>query len=683
MPRFNISRRCLRKAHSGLIIAISSFFSIASCSEYTFADRPTKVAITTDGDEFWSLPFPSDARKRSDGTYGLQEWPKANDFLDTWLEAADHFLTEGWGVTSGIFIPLDGPIDISTLPESASASLGGEASVFLLDVDPESPYRGQRIPVDVSIAPPDKLTPENLLAIIPAPGFVRRPLTTYAAVVTSRVRDINGEMLGRSRSFHDMFTEAARVDHPLAQKYGMLKATLTAESYSYADVMGAALFTTHDPEQMLMSIKTWTEDLDAPQFEADWVFVEENESYLVFSNSYQSPVIQADNRPYDASGEGKIVWNNGQPVIQGWQSVRLALTIPKSTQPKDGYPLTLYLHGSGGDWRQAIDRGPVPETSESKDEIPAVGTGPAEWLAQRGVATIGFDFPLHGERHNPPDTSGLVFYNLTTNPMVTVYNFHVAVMELLRLSRLILGLSIDETLHSKLDAGGHGGGLIRIDQKRLTGFGHSMGATLGVPWAAVDPRLKGILLSGSGGMLVEIASTATEPVDVNNLLSLFAGFDEKAFHNAHPMLHALQNMWDLIDPVAKAHRLAKEPGESQAPKDTMMTIGHLDGYFHPRAQAALAVALGAPLVGDGFNETLTAAMKLAERPKEDYPVRLNQGSATMAAVPFSAPHTLGHYVVFNQPEARFQYTCFLASVGLSEGSTISAPKNILSSCATP
>ena len=42
------------------------------------------------------------------------------------------------------------------------------------------------------------------------------------------------------------------------------------------------------------------------------------------------------------------------------QAVRLALTIPKMAQPADGFPLTIFMHGSGGN-AQAIDRSPLPE----------------------------------------------------------------------------------------------------------------------------------------------------------------------------------------------------------------------------------------------------------------------------------------------------------------------------------
>jgi hypothetical protein len=657
---------------------------VLSCSEKTFIDLPTQAAIEVGGDAFWSLPFPSDLRLREDGSYGLQDWPEANSFLSAWLEAADHFLDDGWGLSSGVFIPLSGDIDTSTLPKSAQESLGAESSVFLLDTDPRSPERGKRIPVDVSIVPSDLLSPQHLLAIIPAPGFVRKAQTTYAAVVTNRVWDPSGEVLGRSPSFHAAFENQKSPDAVATQNYQLLRATLADLAYSTSDVVGAAVFTTFNQDKMLHTLRDWTENLAAPSLVGDWVVADEYDDYVVLTNAYPSPVIQADNRPYDQAGEGKIVWDaSGLPVIQQWQDIRLALSLPKQSQPAAGFPLTIYLHGSGGDWREAIDRGPIEESADTLQAQPALGTGPAQWLARRGVATLSFDFPLHGDRHSPPDTSGLVFYNLLTNPMVTIYNFHVAAMELLRLSRLSLDFAIDASLSASLDPGVAADSRIRIDPERLSGFGHSMGSTLGVPWASVDPRIKGMLLSGAGGMLVEIATSATEPSDVNGALSFLSGMGEQRFHRAHPMLHALQNMWDLVDPVAKAHHLIVDPVEGLQPKDIMMTAGHLDGYFHPRAQASLAIPLGVSPVSNDLNDTLQSALDLAERTTQSYPLQDNINGKCGGLVAYTAEYDLGHYVVFNQDKAHHQYTCFIASIGSDSGAMISAPAAFDSGCSSP
>ncbi|MEO1338385.1 MAG: hypothetical protein AAFV29_22270, partial [Myxococcota bacterium] len=147
-----------------------------------FILRSTQVAIVPDGPDFWDRPMPSDLRREADGSVDLDRWPGADesDLLRDWFAVANRRLRTGWGVTSGVFVQLDGAISASSLPPTAADSLQPGASVFLLDVDPASPERGRRFPIDVTVTSAeqvDRYTPENLLAAVPVFGFVRRERT--------------------------------------------------------------------------------------------------------------------------------------------------------------------------------------------------------------------------------------------------------------------------------------------------------------------------------------------------------------------------------------------------------------------------------------------------------------------------------------------------------------------------
>ena len=121
-------------------------------------------------------------------------------------------------------------------------------------------------------------------------------------------------------------------------------------------------------------------------------------------------------------------------------------------------------------------------------------------------------------------------------------------------------------------------------------MGQSMGSAIGVTFATIDKRLKGLVLSGSGGILAEVAVCATELLPM--LESIVELTDGQALH-AHPLLHAMQHLWDLLDPVAKARHVIAEPREGIEAKDVFMPAGIIDGYFSPIAQTALAVGLDA------------------------------------------------------------------------------------------
>lgn len=641
---------------------------IAACGGPAFVERPTQAVMDPDDDDFWSQPMPSDLRREPDGTYDLEDWPaiRESDLLKDWMGVANRRLREGWGVSSAVFMPLSGPIDATTLPGTVEASMAADASVYLVDIDEASPERGRRFPLNVEvIAQVDAFTPENLLAAVPVFGFVRRTSTTYALVVTTQVKDANGTPLGRSLPFHQAFEDTGAEDDRV-EHYEPLRKFLEDEGIERETIAGAAVFRTFDHNRGLRELVDWRRREVPAQLKTPWTVEEEYDSYQVLRATLDVPVIQRGERPYTGQGEGRIVRDaNGDPEIRDTQEIRLLLALPKSPQPRDGFPLLMYLHGSGGEAEQFLTRGPLDENiPRNMQPAPPPGSGPAEWLARRGVASLGMDFGLHGQRHDPPDTTGLVFYNLFGNIEATLDNFTIAVMELEMISEIVDSVTIDPSIAATLDAGDAADGMIRFDPERLTAMGQSMGTTLGVPWAGIDPRLDGIVFSGAGGILVEIAVTAVEPVELKGVVEIAFRMEEgQEAHLAHPALHAAQNLWDFVDPIAKAPHVILDPAPGSKPKHVFMTAGVRDGYFHPRSQAAMAVAMGLPLAGTEVEPILPGALSLAGRSTEPLPAVPGANGVTAAVVQYEAPNTLGHYVVFNQPGARHQYTCFAASVG--------------------
>ena len=675
------SRRVWTKVWpSALLLAVSA---LAGCGG--FEERATQVVFAPDSADFWALPMPSDLRRDAAGKLDLTRWPgpwRPNSLVEMWLESSKERLADGWGVSSGVFFTLSADVDPASLPADPAASLAAGSSVYLLDVDPDSPERGRRFPLTVEFrAKGDLYAPARVLSAVPVFGFVRRPATTYAVVITEGVRDTAGQPIGRSAALHEALSgdgEARVVEH-----FAPLVDQLEAEGVDLDTVVGATVFRTFDHNATLRKLAAWAEALPAPTLTASVAVRTRYESYQVVTTRFEVPVIQAGDRPYSNLGEGRLVLGaDGQPVVKETQPVDLVITLPTTgAPPAAGFPLTIYAHGSGGNRWQAVERSPKPEIEDAPD--PAPGLGPAEWLARRGVATLALDFPLHGGRHNPPDTSGLVFYNLFGNIDATIDNFSVAVMELVLLTRLVESIRIDPSIApGVLSAGAAADGKIKFDMARLTAMGQSMGTTLAVPWATVDPRVDGFVFSGAGGMLVEIAVTATEPAVLKPVIEGFTGLSQRGeeLHLAHPLLHAFQNVWDWVDPVAKAPYISRMPHAGFAPRHVMMTAGFRDGYFHPRSEAAIAVALGATQGGDEIEPILPAALALDGRTRAPLPLAGNLAERTVGVVAYAAPNTQGHYVVFNQEGARYQYTCFVASVGVVAAPAIPAPAALDAPC---
>jgi hypothetical protein len=651
-------------------VLLFSCLLLTAC-EPAFVERDAKVNFDPNGDGFWAVPLPSELRKQEDGTYNLERWPGARPALvKMWLDTIDDRVRDGWGVNAGAFFTTTAALDLATFP-SASESLLPSASIQLVDIDAESPEYGRRFPLEASFTA-DAITyrPANLLAVTPVQGFPRRESTLYAVLLLDGVKDVNGRPLGRSRVFHDALEQNKDADPKVKEALAPLRAWTNRTDFDRAQIVGATLFRTIDPNATLKKLAAWVETLPAPVLEQPWTMQDSYTDFVLYTARYRVPQVQNGPRP----GKGRIVWSaDGQtPIEQGTQSVRLSLAIPKKATGGP-LPLTLYFHGSGGEYREIMDRGPLPLTSTRPEQgEPPLGSGPSGWLARRGIASMGFDFPLHGDRDTPPDTSGLRLYDLFGDIDSTVDNMSVAAMEAVYLTRLLPALEVPLTA----------GGTARIDMNRLTAMGHSMGSTIGIPVATVDPRIKGYIFSGAGAQLIEVASETTYPVNLRTTLELLLGFKEgEVLNRAHPLLHAFQTLWDSTDPSAKARHVAKEPYPGQVAKPFFLPQGLVDGYFHPGAQAVIGGALGTTLLGEELDPTLPKTLRLDGRGTAGaYPLRNNLNGVTAGTVQLETPFELGHYIVFDVATIQGQVACFIQGVGSAEGPAIVSPRQTDAAC---
>lgn len=658
-------------ARSGLL----ALFLAAACADpnETLVTRATTVTFDPAGRDYWSLPMPSELRKQPDGSYGFQRYPNPKgdraSIALMWLKAADRRLRDGWGVSSAVFFTFSGAIDSATLDATADASRSKDAAAFLVDIDPASPEYGRRFPLwEEFTADAIPYAPGNLLSLMPVNGFVRRPSTLYAAVVTDKVKDTSGQPVGRSSAFHDAWLKG--------EAFKELRAFYEKEKLPKERVVAATVFKTYDPSAILVKLIDWIEKQPEPAVVGEWKVEEDYQTFQLLTNRYTVPKVQNGDLP----GHGFIEYDGaGAPKQSGSQQVRLSLSIPKKPMPPGGFPLMIYFHGSGGEFREPIDRGPRAVLPKKDAPQPAPGTGPAEWLARRGVAAMGFDFPLHGDRKSPPDTTGLELYNLFGDIDGTVDNMQVGVMEVDYLTRLVPKIAIPASLATSLSA--TGATTIKLDATKLSGMGHSMGATFGIPIASVSKRFGGFVFSGAGGTLTEVAVEATEPTQLKPALELLLDPGGKPFlkHN-HPLLHVFQNLWDYVDPTAKARYVAREPRPGMQPKPFFLPQGVRDGYFHPLAQQAVAVALGAGIGGTVVNAPISDALKLSGVEPITFPAHNNLNGVTAGITQFEVPYDLGHYVAFDREDTRYQYTCFVSQVGSAGGPKLPAPGKLDDAC---
>lgn len=133
---------------------------------------------------FFDAPFPIEHRRNGDGTLRLDDFPDPGSSASlTQILALVAAKPTGFSLNGAVFLRFDGAIDAANLPSPRDATKP-ESPLFLVNVTKGSEGRGRRVPIVSSFkSRAETYSPENLLAVMPYPGFPLEPDTTYAVVV--------------------------------------------------------------------------------------------------------------------------------------------------------------------------------------------------------------------------------------------------------------------------------------------------------------------------------------------------------------------------------------------------------------------------------------------------------------------------------------------------------------------
>ena len=357
---------------------------------------------------FYAQPWPLATRLRDDGTLDLDGFPTPPNatFIVANLPTIAS-KTHGFSTNGAIFASLDGALDPDTLPGVAE-SLDDGASAYLVEVERGSATRGERTPISCGYrAEATAYNPPHFLACVPFPGFALRPATRYALVLTDALLDAEGEPLRASQRLLDVLHGRDDGEDALAAElidaYAPLADFLLADAHADADalehVVGGTVFSTQDPTAELRALAEAVQALDPPEVTDvrayEGALPTESGSYVALQGTYDTPIYQQGQTPYQLAG-GEITFEaDGTPFQSGTLSLRFGLSVPMGAMPAGGWPVVLYHHGTGGDAYTFIE------------------DGTAENLAQVGVAMIGVDAPVHGTRKPDGVAPDLLFFNVT------------------------------------------------------------------------------------------------------------------------------------------------------------------------------------------------------------------------------------------------------------------------------
>jgi len=629
---------------------------------------------------FFDLPWPTELLRRPDGRPDFRGFPGRGALLFGAYVAAAEEDVEGYSVAPTIYFHLTGPLPEASFPEGPRATTSAIAPFFLVDVDPESPERGTFQPLQHRFYRSTlRFVPANTLALTPLAGRVLRPGTLYAAVLR---RDLaGGEGLGTSMDLEILKWTSPRRD-PREESARRLHANvfdyLGSLGAPRETVAGIALFRTQVPQAVtrgLLTAITHLPSARAPRvLTAAWADRLASRGgpapYLAIEGIYCTPNFQSgvERAPYLAEDGGRIAFDAagaprlydvprdgpyGSGACAGLLRARFVLTVPAGPMPEAGFPLLISAHGTGGD----------AESFLGDDDF-------AGWAASQGIAVVSTDQPLHGGRGAAPRPGSLeplsisiagipvslftdegateaAFYN-PLHPAAARDNRRPAAVDGMVLARLFTATDFAAARGADgapLLLARRGRALPRFDRERVLAAGHSQGAQSVAVMGAIDPLVRGVILSGCGGD-VRLGVLGRSDLPIVSAFSLLLGLAPDELDPMHPLMTLVQTLADPVDPASYA-RLYWEPLPGQRPQSVLHYEGMSDTFVPPATAELLALALHAtplaPVVKrlPGLGATAELLAELLERP-----------GATRAFAQFrSTRNENGHFVLYYEPGA--------------------------------
>jgi hypothetical protein len=332
-------------------------------------------------------------------------------------------------------------------------------------------------------------------------------------------------------------------------------------------------------------------------------------------------------------------------------TLRLSVIVPTNgDMPAAGWPIAITSHGTGGDYLSDCYSG-------DRDTCTA--------LAREGLAGTGQDQPLHGTRWcdatpTPCSEDMLELYSFNFfNPEAgrSVQRQSIAdsiyLMRLLREDKIVVPASLSR--HGREE---------HFDPSHTLFFGHSQGGITGALLFAVEDRLRGGVLSGTGGGLSTTIMLRTNPMDFSSLVATAIGLnDPTELSEFHPVLALVQMMVDVTDPLAYAGSWLQFDATDPAatPRSVLLTEGLLDQDTPSPTAEALAVAAGFPVIKP-YASWCAGAQALGIQPI-DSPVQGNLASGGQSVTGAQAQYPNDdHFAVYDNANAYQTYQTFLGTL---------------------
>jgi pimeloyl-ACP methyl ester carboxylesterase len=632
--------------------------------------------------EFYRLPFPNDIRI-SGGNISLRGHPSPGEVMG--IDVAGEYIraieqdADGYALNGPVFFRLTDFPELSSICLEAGSLYpeedrneycqgGTVATIMLVNTNDYN----QPIPVQIGLYKDrSQYICQNALGVGPLDGQPLEPNTTYLAVLTTGLRDVRNDPPIQDRDFVRIVEGDQTLPAGVIQATEPLRTWISAESIDPTTIAAAAVFTTGDPGRIGEDLYNAVYDIEpAPTFNNDAFSCDNppgppvpvchgrlvgggsiasrdcgsSAAFTEIHGTYQAPVFQKGTRPYltsDFGGDMNFNSVSGLPEEDHFETICYALTIPDGvSMPVDGWPVIIYSHGTGGNYRSFIEK---PITAD---------------LAALGFAVIGIDNVMHGPRQDPSadsiswvadlwnmDQPGNLYFNVI-NARAARDNTLQGGVDLLYLTRLVAN-----------DSPVVGGVDTEFDPDQIYFIGHSQGTTIMSPYLEHETELRAAVLSGAGAELVLSILNKTKPVNIAELAGTL--FGDKNLTRIHPMMGLLAILFGPADSIAYASKFVVNPPRQARP--LLMFSGIGDSFTPYPTQAALIRAMDIPLVRPV--ELAIDGVEDVASPVSDVTINGSAAGVPAAVLQYTpSAGNDGHFVMFDISQATTALGNFLTSV---------------------
>ncbi len=616
--------------------------------------------FATDG-AFFSFPQPSDLRVDANGAPDYAGFPNPTKKPTIELLKAAVKERRGASVLPIAYFQFDAPL--AALDGASVIPADKTSPVLLVDIDPTSTERGRLLPTVATTLAPDEYVPENLLAVTARPGFVLRGDHRYAVVVLRGLKDAAGRLLGVPTALASLAEgnalDGARGEAAKAA-YAPLWETLDQLGIARTEVAAATVFTTGDVQRENLDLVSkmraaYSVSIGGLELDA----AEDSPNLCVLKGYIDYPQFQKGMPPFNTEGLFEL-GADGLPVQQRVERAPVVLSIPKLAMPAKGYPLELFVHGSGG--YSDAQLSPLWD-----DDMKHKGEGPAHVLAKHGMAVASSAMPVNPERL--PGASPQAYVNANNIPAtrdifrqgVIESALYLDALKTLEIPPALLQGCVGATLPQGAPA-------FKFDPEQLIGAGQSMGAWYTNLIAPVEPRMKAVVPTGAGGYLtLFLTTTGPKQTTIGKVAKgigpiLFGVYDTLTIF--HPTAALAEATLEPADPITGQPRIGSRPLPGMPARSIYTPVGQGDSYFSNATYEAVQLAYGIELAGEPAWPELAAAMALDGRGESiAYPVAHNLTSEngqkfTGAVVTYNIEGYDPHALYSHDDRVRHQFGCF-------------------------